>query len=324
MDPTSPVFQPRSMANRGISIGPQPPVTPNNTNHDSNEPADSWRTKCRLCGESLPSRNKLMRHLYRNHKPPRDKQKALKEGANIPPSPDPSSAPSPPDQQQSERASPPLSNTPPSEPPPTRSSVHPFLLLTDAQKTRFTLFVIFAIFTVAGNQIKEAEARGMNGSWLGQDNQDRQESQKSQEPLGNDHHNPQINTQSKPNDHQDHQEAMTKDDPSSLHGQGNQQPRHQTAPPPDPALGPRPPPRSNQTPSLYPGQDLRLRENGVALRELQLLPRDLERVKDTHVGNYEETPIPNSVMQELPETELEQGNFSDSDDEDGGVVLAGL
>ncbi|KAK4224019.1 hypothetical protein QBC38DRAFT_486386 [Podospora fimiseda] len=110
----------------------------------------SSRMTCRRCTQSFDSRNKLMRHVFRDHSPPGSAK------VNSPVLPAARTVKqSRPQQQQRQTSNPPsLSIHPPAQPvpPPSSSSVHPFLILSKEQQILFVFHVLRIFFSVVMKQ----------------------------------------------------------------------------------------------------------------------------------------------------------------------------
>lgn len=102
-----------------------------------------WRTTCRTCGSSFKSRNQLMRHLYRSHPGKPAKSKAAQKTPK--PVPPPSTPPNPA-----------TTGTNTDRPP---SQVHPFLILSEQQRTVYVARILSAVFAVCMKQMEEKEER---------------------------------------------------------------------------------------------------------------------------------------------------------------------
>jgi hypothetical protein len=126
-----------------------------------------WRTTCRTCGSSFKSRNQLMRHLYRSHPGKPAKSKASAKAATTKPVQLP---PSPPNQ---------AANNPERS----QSQVHPFILLSEQQRTVYVARVLSAVFAVCMKQMEEKK-----GQQEGQEGQTQDQEQHQDTRLDQDHH----------------------------------------------------------------------------------------------------------------------------------------
>ncbi|KAK4135072.1 hypothetical protein BT67DRAFT_290742 [Trichocladium antarcticum] len=107
------------------------------------------RKTCRRCGQQFQTRNKLMRHLFDSHTPPKPSHVGAKTAAKTAAARDaavlvsPPSGPRPPDPPASRPARPPR--------------VHPFSMLSQQGQIAFTLNILCLIFAVGLKQQEQEQ-----------------------------------------------------------------------------------------------------------------------------------------------------------------------